>query len=253
MLKHTLLRFLVVTSLLAPVVFRAQPSPPGMVIGVRSGVDSADKEKRDRDPAYANDPRRARLFVLAHVQEEKNGLKLVKTVNAVALAKEVTAQLVAQGFHPVQPGQKPDIVVTVKYGRGFLPNPYTDSDGDKQRTNLSNTDLLAVWPTHDRFVGLEHNRQRAAQESLVIQVRAWKYPPPKDPKKKEELLWMTTVHVDDPEHRDLNEISGKMLAVGAPYFDHHIAREGEVLINTALPEGHVNVGTPEVVPPQPSK
>ena len=252
-MKITLLRALLAAGLLAPIAARAQPSPPGMVIGVRSGVDSADKEKRDRDPAYASDPKRARLFILAHVQEEKSELKLVRPMDAIALAKEVTAQLVAQGFHPVQPGQKPDIVVTVKYGRGYLPNPYTDSDGDKQRTNLSNTDLLSIWPSHDHYVGLEQRRQQAAQESLVIQVRAWKYPPPKDPKKKEELLWMTTIHADDPDHRDLNEIAEKMLAIGAPYFDHHLPREGEVMVNTTLPEGHVNVGAPEVVAPQPSK
>ena len=29
---------------------------------------------------------------------------------------------------------------------------------------------------------------------------------------KQEMVWMTTMHVDDPEHRDLNEISTKMLA-----------------------------------------
>lgn len=64
---------------------------------------------------------------------------------------------------------------------------------------------------------------------------------------------MTTMHVDDPEHRDLNEISTKMLAAGVPYFDTHVARESEVVINTALPEGRVNVGTPEVVAPPASK
>ena len=234
------------TSLLG-VALKAQSSPAEMVIGVRSGVDSADKKKRDHDPAYDHDPHRDRLFHLAHVQEEKSGKKLVKPVDAIALARQVTAQLEAQGFRPVPPGQKPDIIVTVKYGRGYLPNPYTDSDGDKQRTNLSNTDLLAIWPSHDHYVGLEQKRQQAAQESLVIQVRAWKYPPPKDPRKKEELLWMTTIHVDDPEHRDLNEISEKMLAIGAPYFDHHLPREGEVVVNTALPDGHVNVGPVELV------
>jgi hypothetical protein len=60
---------------------------------------------------------------------------------------------------------------------------------------------------------------------------------------------MTTIYVDDPDHRDLNVIAEKMLATGAPYFDRHIDREKEVVINTALPEGHVKVGAPEVVPP----
>ena len=43
--------------------------------------------------------------------------------------------------------------------------------------------------------------------------------------------------------------AAKMLATGAPYFDQHIAVEHEVVINTALPEGHVKVGSPEVVAP----
>ena len=39
------------------------------------------------------------------------------------------------------------------------------------------------------------------------------------------MLWMTTMNVDDPDHRDLNEIYRKMLAVGAPpgrYTDHFL-------------------------------
>ena len=44
-----------------------------------------------------------------------------------------------------------------------------------------------------------------------------------------------------------------MLATGAPYFDRHIDRESEVVVNTLLPEGHVNVGTPEVVTDPKSK
>lgn len=64
---------------------------------------------------------------------------------------------------------------------------------------------------------------------------------------------MTTMNIDDPDHIDLNAVAAKLLAAGAPYFDKPIAREHDVVINTALPEGHVNVGTPEVVIPPPPK
>ena len=240
--------YIVVGVALTALSARAQDEGDTMAVTVRSGIDSAEKTKREQDPAYAMDLNRARLFFLAHVQEEKGFRPLVKPVDAKALAAEVTRQLEAEGFHAVGPNQKPQIVVTVKYGRGFLPNPYTDSDNDKQRTNLSNSDSLDVWPMHDSYVGLEEKRQRARHEKLIIQVRAWKYPPPADPKKKEELLWMTTVFVSDPNHTDLNEFSHKMLTVAAPYFDHHIAREHEVV--TVLPRHeHVNVGPPEVVDP----
>ena len=76
-------------------------------------------------------------------------------------------------------------------------------------------------------------------------MKAWKYSP--DPKQKLKLLWMTTMEVDDPDHRDLNEIYQKLLAAGAPHFDHPIDREHEVVIDTAVPEGHVKVGRPEVI------
>ena len=225
----------------------------GIDINVRAGIDQAEKDKRDHDPAYAQNPNHARVFFLAHIQEEKNGETMVKPVDARALAQELTQQLEAQGFHPALPGQKPDIIITAKYGRGYLSNPYTNTDADKQHTSLSNTDVITQWPTHNHFVGLEEKAQRTAAEQLIIQVRAWEYPPPPDPKKKEKLLWVTTIHVDDPDHRDLNEIAAKMLATGAPYFDHHIDRESEVVVNTLLPEGHVNVGTPEVVTEPKSK
>jgi hypothetical protein len=126
-----------------------------------------------------------RLFFLAHVSEEKTGENLVRPVDAIALAKDVTQQLEAQGFHAVLP-EKPDIVITVKYGRGFLSNPYTSTDTDKQYTTLSDSGGMQVWTTHEKFVGLNERAARMKYEKLIIQVRAWEYPPPKDPKKKEK-------------------------------------------------------------------
>lgn len=240
-------RCVLTVSLLLPLGARAQESGDGLNISIRSGIDLAEKHKRDQDPAYAADPTRGRIFFLAHIQEEKGARKLVKEVDAIAMAQELTRQLEAQGFHAAMPGQKPEIVVTVKYGRGYLPNPYTNAEIDKQHTGLSNSDGIQVWRTHDKFVGLQERTIRAMQETLIIQVRAWEYPPPKDPKQKEVLLWMTTMHVDDPDHRDLNEIEAKMLAAGAPHFDRHIGKESEIIVRTAAPEGHVKVGTPEVV------
>ncbi len=92
-------------------------------------------------------------------------------------------------------------------------------------------------------------RQRAEFEKLAIEVRAWKYPPPADPNQDEELLWATTMVVDDPDHRDLNLIAAKMIAAGAPLFDRHLNREDPVSTWENVPDGHVKVGAPEVVPP----
>ena len=58
---------------------------------------------------------------------------------------------------------------------------------------------------------------------------------------------ITTMIVDDPDHRDLNEVAAEMLAAGAPHFDTQIEEE-ELDVNMTR-EGRVNVGLPEVVDP----
>ena len=245
-MKRPPLHLLTAALLLIPSA-RAQQYGSGIDVNIRSGVEWKEQQKRDHDPEYAKSPKHARVFFMARVSEEKTGEKLVRPVDAKALAEQVVHQLEAQGFHAVVPGQKPDIVITVKYGRGLVPNVYTNTDDDKIHSGLSDTGGMQVWPTHEKFVGLNERAARLMYEKLIIQVRAWEYPPPTDPKKKEKLVWMTTMFVDDPDHRDLNVIAGKMLAQGAPYFDRHIGREHEVISNTDGPAGHVNVGPVEVV------
>jgi len=230
----------------------AQGDDNGMDINISAGIDDAEKAKRDHDPAYAQDEtQRKRLYFLARIREEKHGLDLVKPVDEVALAKHLEQVLEKQGFHAVKPGQIPDILITVKYGIGIPPNPYR-YERLVGPNNLSNTPPVVTWETHDSYVGLEEKSARVHSKGdsgkLAIEIRAWEYPLPKDPKQWEKLLWKTTVWVDDPDHRDLNGISLKMLAAAAPYFDHHIGREHEVVINSQTPEGHVKVGTPELVP-----
>lgn len=249
---------LLLISVFSLVTARAQSTSPELTIDVRSGIDQAEKDKRDHDPVYASDAsRRLRRFFLARVSEEKTEEKLIKPVDARYLAREVTRQLEAQGFHAVGPNQKPEIIVTVKYGRGWLmSNPYVDRDnlrpGDPRKTgqvsNLSDSDRPGP-EFHYREVGREGKMQVASLEKLIIQVRAWEYPPPADPKKKEKLLWLTNMNIDDPDHIDLNTVAAKMLEAGAPYFDKPIAREHDVMVSTAMPAGHVTVGTPEVVDP----
>ena len=228
-----------------PTVLCAQQN---LDITVRAGIDLAEKHRRDHDKEYAANPTRGRIYFLARIMEEKGETKLVKPVDAIALAKLLNKQLEAAGFHAALPGQKPEIVITVKYGKGYLNNPYSNQDGDHQITPLSNSDRVEYFQTHEKFVGYYERLVAGWQEKLVIQVRAWAYPPPPDPKQKEELLWATTMIVDDPDHRDLNLVADQMLAKGAAYFDRHVEKESEVVIHTAMLDGHVNVGPPEVVP-----
>ena len=242
---------------------RAEPKPEMMNVMVRSGIDLADKQRRDQDPDYAREgSRRPRLFLLGSVREAKNGIKLTYDVDAVAIAAELKRKLIAQGFRPVGPGEVPQTVITAEFGMGRLPNPYSDEnaetvmpDGSRQRlhlddkayNNLSDSDRFTAW----RDFSIDPTRQKAIVADfpqLIIQVRAWQYPPPADPKKKPVMLWMTTMHVDDPEHVNLNQIYKVLLAKGAPYFDQPIERGHEVVIDTGIPEGQVKIGKAEVVP-----
>ena len=231
------------TVLLASVAARAQPSPNGVEITVRSGVDRAENRKRNHNPSA----RHANVYFLASVLPHASGERLTKPVDAIAIAKEMDRVLQAAGFHPADPDQPPEIVITVEYGRGHLPNRLNHSNTGQLRNNLTDSDSLNPWTLPDTFFSLaEQMREQAADRpKLIIQVKAWKYTP--DPKKELVMLWMTTMSVENPDDHDLNELYGKMLAAGAPLFDRPVNRGQEVVVNTAVPEGHVTVGMPEVV------
>ena len=62
------------------------------------------------------------------------------------------------------------------------------------------------------------------------------------------MMWVATMSVDDPDHRDLNTIYKEMLAAAAPYFDREV-EEAELEIFKPLSEGSVRIGTPSVVEP----
>lgn len=237
--------------LAAACLLRAQTGTTPMEVLVRSGIDQTEKAKRDHDPAYGNDrSRHACLYVLAKVKEVKAEEKLVARVDERALARDVKQALAKQGFVEVKPGEKPQIVIMVNYGRGYLPNPYVIDDRQRLRntevTNLSNSDH-AGSPTFTSFHRLSEKATLADLEKLIIQVIAYKYPPPADPKAPLVMAWRTTMDTDDPDHRDLNLAYPKMLEAGAPYFDRHINLLEDVKVDTTMPEGRVDIGTPEVV------
>ena len=96
----------------------------------------------------------------------------------------------------------------------------------------------------DKEFGHEANLQKASFEKLFIRVTAWETPKGKDSHPR--MLWKTIMVVDDPDHRDLNEVAATMLHAGAPMFDK-LTKKKEEFVNTTLQEGHVKLGTPEVV------
>ncbi len=228
-----------------------------MEIGIRSGIDKTEKAKREKDPNYAqDDSKRLRRYLLLSVKEVQTGEKLVRQTDARQIAEQLNRVLQKQGFHPVGKDEKPEIIVTALYGRGMLINPYIDPDtlpiGDYRRglrapQNISDSVPVSPIVDHKSFVGLRDKTAALNYEKVAIQISAWEYPPPPDPKQKLHALWITTVYADDAEHRDLNLVSAKLLESAAPYFDKHLDLESEVKIWAPAPEGHVKVGTPEVV------
>lgn len=175
---------------------------------------------------------------------------MIAPVDARSLARDVKVALGQQGFVEVKPGQKPELIITVNYGRGFLPNPYLIDDRERLRntevTNLSDSDH-AGYPHFASYHRLSEKATLASLEKLIIQVCAWHYPPPADPKQKPVLAWRTTMDVDDPDHRDLDLVYPKMLAAGAPFFDRHVELLSDTKVDTSVPEGRVEIGAPEVV------
>lgn len=228
---------------------------------MRSAVLARAPEKPDaRDPAE-----RDRIYAIFSVQVIPSDQKLVEPVDAYALLNLVTRQLSAHGFHQVEKGRKPEILLTVQYGRAWLNNPYfgesrdpgtvvgisslaPSSGGAAPLNQTANRAVTGSWaPLMSQLEhGAEAKLQEAEFEKLCIKIIAWRYQT--DPKARAEQLWRTTMIVDDPDHRDLNTVAAEMLAAGAPFFAQDIS-EPQATITKALPDGHVKLGDPVVVDP----
>lgn len=195
-------------------------------------------------------PEHGKVYAILAVQLIPNERqKMVRPVDANVLKGLVRHELDAQGFRQVGKGQKPEILITVQYGRAWVNNPYfgdeqADYSGMKGPFPTRDISLASHVSPRQTVAGFEAKAQNAEREKLCIKLTAWQYAT--DPKTKAKQLWSTTIVVDDPDHRDLNAIAAEMLKAGAPFFDKEIAEE-EVAIFKPLPDGHVNVGTPEVV------
>ena len=208
-----------------------------------------------------------KIYSVLSVQEITADQKLVKPVDEDAILQLLSHELNANGFQPYARGQRPEIILTVSYGRGELHNPYIRDQGevggipsapapggngqnDSGATSASINGAFPLQLYDEKNPGWEAKLQKAAAEKLYIRVTAWSYPT--DSKAKARMLWKTIMVVDDPDHRDLNAVAAKMLEAGAPYFDREVL-DPEVDVYTPLPDGQVKVGTPEVVPPTDQK
>ncbi|MDB6094526.1 MAG: hypothetical protein JWM32_2088 [Verrucomicrobia bacterium] len=214
---------------------------PLLDIAVRSAVDRWDGFKKK--PVMEH----GKKYFLAGAKEIKSEKKLVRPVNEVAMLNELRAALKRRGFIEIEGDQVPDVVLTVKYGRGALTNPYLadasfNAQSDPPTSTINGAFSIQLVKEHEPQY--EAKLQKANFEKLYIYVSAWQYPKPEGKKAKE--MWQTTMIVDDPQSRDLNLVYKQMFTAGSAYFDRPLENE-EVEIDTQVPEGRVEIGDTTVV------
>lgn len=221
----------------------AAPAPAAVEIGVRSSVDQRWQGVRKLGPIE-----HGKVYLIASLNQAPSAGKLVQPVDEAGLLAQLRQVLNSRGFRECLTGDTPDVVLTLLYGRGHLRNPYlANIDGDISSDSLAPTpeESMLAASVDPRLYGkrgwgaYEHKLMLAQKEKLFIRITAWKFPD--DRKEKPAELWKTTMVVDDPEARDMNELYPKMLAAGAPFFDHHMKQE-EVTIAAPIKEGRVKLG-----------
>jgi len=240
-------------------------------VGVRSSVPdttylwSHDKAKVKGDGGHS------KLYGILNVAEIKSDQRLVKPVDENYLTSLLIMHMASNGFHQIVAGQRPDIIITMSYGRGELANPYlkdmgtvsganpglpTSPPGDYERVPVlappNNTPMATQTVVGDAQQlfdelrpGFLANAAKAAFEKLFIRITAWNFP---SKGQKPLILWKTVMVVDDPDHHDLNIVAEKMIEAGAPYFDKE-PKDKEVLLQKPWPTARVDLGMPRVVDP----
>jgi hypothetical protein len=214
---------------------------PAVKIAVRSHVDERWKGFRKLGTIE-----HGKIYAIISIKETPSAQKLVAPVSEGRLVRQLREVLAARGFTEIVAGQRPDILLTVLYGRGFLKNPYLkgamvdELSWDVPVSTITDPDQAL----RQRQAGYEAKLQGAQLEKLFIRVAAWKYP--ESPDEKPANLWATTMVVDSPDRRDLNQFTAAMLAAGAEYFDRPM-KEEEVRMDSAAPTGSVTLGPLKVV------
>ncbi len=233
--------------LLSPLA-RAYPNNE-LEFGVRADIDEPVKSEAKSGALPPAAAAAGKIFALTPPQLAPSVEKLVKPIEPDALLVQLLHVLQRNGFLPAKPGETPQIVITLHYGRGYLRDPYF---GFGYATGVVDAgDYPIAWifmPTmdnvHGMAPGVEGKRQKSEEEKLFLLVSAWDVPKAKGI--KPHRLWKTLIYVDDPDHRDLGVVSRQMLAAGGSYFGQKIKKE-EVTISTALPEGRVELGPTNII------
>lgn len=242
-MKPSLLKLILAAVFFAPVFASANSEDMPLSIAVRSEIDRPFEGWGKADIIE-----HGKAYYLASISEARSEQQLVMPVDEAALLDILRGELTKRGFKEVKT-EKPEIILTVLYGRGYLLNPYLDGgllnewiDPPQVNITMANVKFLQKRQEY----GFEEKMQNANQEKLFIRITAWANPADLTPKKpggkvKLKELWHTTMMTDDPGHRDLNQFIKKLLAAGANFFDREM-EDYEELLNTALPEGFIEYG-----------
>lgn len=241
---------------------RAQGLP--LQINVRATVDARDAKISSANAVAEPASGRGRTFAIYPAVEMPSLEKILKPLTPAAVNRIyglVQTSLEARGYLGAKGNEKPEVMITVQYGRGLFNNPYrnyqdtgeargaalgTDAGGISPYT--ANGPMVSVTglPDLKRFEPAHEAKLQAANEDkLFLMVTAWNVASLQKGRKPLRL-WQTSMLVDDPDHRDLNQVYEKMLAAGGEYFDRKIVTE-EVEISTEPSAGKVKVGTPRVM------
>lgn len=225
---------------------------PRLRIAVRSDVDQPF-EGWGKAPLKEH----GRTYTLVYMQERKSALPLLKPVAPESVAKVLVAEMKKQGFEALPMEEKPELLLGATYGRAYVKNPYyKDNIAFGKTLSLVGVSGLEYFARMKAETGFREKVQDADNEKLFIRIIAWENPrarsdyKPGDEGKKLHEVWRTTVLINDPDNRDLNEFLEKMLAAAAPLFDHKVKDEEEI-VNTSLPEGYVRLGEAKEVPDKP--
>ncbi len=243
-----LLRLFIATFTLTSIPAVASSEDMPLSIAVRSEID-----RPFEGWGKADIKEHGKHYMIAAIAEGKSQQKLVMPVDESALLELLRKELDKRGFKEVTT-EKPEVILTIMYGRGFLRNPYLDGaildetggsmgmGAPTVNITMANVDYLVKRKEY----GFEEKMQNANQEKLFIRITAWANPADLTPKKpgrkvKPKMLWHTTMITDDPGHRDLNQFMKKLLAAGANFFDREM-EDDEEFIKTDLPEGFIHYG-----------
>jgi hypothetical protein len=239
----------------------------GLDINVRTTVELPRGESLGPHPTFAMVP----------AVEVASPEKLVRPVGASTLQgvyEMLQEKLEAQGYVGVHDPVHPEVLITIQYGRGYLPNPYTvgastasmsagalaagASGGRSEGTSKMSGDSGPTVSQRGEMNQMrrfepnyESKMQFAGREKLFFTIAAWNFASMQKGAKRVRY-WTTTVLVDDPDHRDLNGIYAQMIAASAAFFNRRIDKE-EIEVSAKIRDGRVEVGIPRIVEPAPPK